>query len=392
MNTLIKLSIALFSVVTVAADKSEYESCECPKVECPACMRADGITFVSQKCGENGSKTRSCSQPKCVENLTADGKCAKRPVPVATTPAGESAKTTTGDAATSKVIGAVKVVKGSVQIVGADGKPKAVVQGQEIHEHDGIVTGNDAGTVLDLEGGNRVHVLEASKVNIQEYNSSEESKKAVFNLLRGKIRNQVKEKYNSKTSRYQVVTPGVVAGVRGTDFVISHEETDHGVTRVETIEGTVQLAERAGDKEATVKKGEAVTYVIDDLEKRGDSEWSSLAQKGSFNPVYKLTSAQLAQLDKTSRLAPDSAVAAIPASKKVERSICKGPSGKLNQCAWKCLNNPKGSKTCQVEQSGVSCVRTRCNANGEWSEETRLPAAAGRACSAEGTVVDSCDY
>jgi hypothetical protein len=78
---------------------------------------------------------------------------------------------------------------------------------------------------------------------------------------------------------------------------------------------------------------------------------------------------------------------------KKEGYICAAPSGKFNQCAWICQNNPKKEKKrCLAAQAGVSCVRQRCNANGVWAEVTTLDAEkASTTCEAK-PVVAACDY
>jgi hypothetical protein len=219
---------------------------------------------------------------------------------------------------------------------------------------------------------------------------SETSKKAVFNLLKGKIRNQVKQKYDNKESHFKVVTPGVTAGVRGTDFVVTHDESSDLVTRVETLEGSVHLAERIGEKEIDVGRGESVTYVMDGRPRNQASDWNNLPVKGIFNPVRKLSVAEYAALARATDL--DSGKRARAVVKRVETPICKSPSGKLNQCAWKCLNNPKGARTCMTDKANVVCARYRCNANGEWADETRLPASAHAECKGEADLVGDCDY
>lgn len=52
-------------------------------------------------------------------------------------------------------------------------------------------------------------------------------------------------------------------------------------------------------------------------------------------------------------------------------AICKNPWGKFNECSYTCEGNPKGAKECLLEK-GASCVRRRCNANGEWAEALKL--------------------
>ncbi len=73
--------------------------------------------------------------------------------------------------------------------------------------------------------------------------------------------------------------------------------------------------------------------------------------------------------------------------------ICAKPGGKLNECSWSCLQNPKGEKSqCLADKPGVSCVRRRCNANGLWGEETTLESGAAMLkCKAQ-PFVSMCDY
>lgn len=73
--------------------------------------------------------------------------------------------------------------------------------------------------------------------------------------------------------------------------------------------------------------------------------------------------------------------------------ICTAPLAKLNQCAWFCEGNPKNEKKkCMVERQDVQCIRRRCNALGEWADETRLPSSLRGACETSLPMVRPCDY
>src|SRR5262249_49762952 len=152
----------------------------------------------------------------------------------------------------AKSIGVVKVVKGNVKIITADGTTKTLSEKDQVHEHDNIVTDASGATLIEFEGGNRTHIHPNTKLTVQEYENSDTTKRATFNLLKGKIRHQVKEKYGGKTSKFEVITPGVVAGVRGTDFIVTQEDQNGWMTRVETLEGSVHVDERIGEKNADV--------------------------------------------------------------------------------------------------------------------------------------------
>lgn len=66
------------------------------------------------------------------------------------------------------------------------------------------------------------------------------------------------------------------------------------------------------------------------------------------------------------------------ADAKVNR-ICSAPTGKLFECAWTCEGSrAKAGSKCPLEAPGIQCVRTRCNANGEWADRAVLEGAEAR--------------
>lgn len=370
-----------------------YVPCECPVATCPPCQRSEGVNFITEKCGKNNEQRRSCASVKCVaDTASKDPQCAKK------SDNGKATDSARQPSSISSVknsgIGSVKIISGNVQIIRADGSVRSMQKDDVIQEHDAIASDASGSALIEFHGGNRLNIMPNTKMTIQEYQRSEEKRKAILGLLKGKIRNEIREKYaDPQASYYKVKTPAVVAGVRGTDFVVSYDEQEaSAVSKVETFEGMVQLNERIGDKHVMVDGGKAVVYTS--TRPAGTiPEWSDVAQKGKFANIYEMTTAQLAALDASTQLDKNRLFAKkSTASAKKEPAICKSPGGRLNQCAWKCVNNPKGAKTCRTDMPSVSCVRTRCNANGEWSEETRLPASAGQECLSEGYSIESCDY
>ncbi|MBX3019789.1 MAG: hypothetical protein KF767_18020 [Bdellovibrionaceae bacterium] len=71
-------------------------------------------------------------------------------------------------------------------------------------------------------------------------------------------------------------------------------------------------------------------------------------------------------------------------------SVCRDPAGRFNDCAYTCLNNPKGAKSCELDRAGVSCVRRRCLASGVWGDPFTF-AKHLAVCDAK-VVVKPCDY
>ncbi len=191
-------------------------------------------------------------------------------------------------------------------------------------------------------------------------------------------------------------TPAAVAGVRGTDFVVTHKQGGD-ITKVETLEGIVELGGHNQTDKTTVKKGQYASFVV--LASSGgvfdESAITSFVQKGFLTPVYKLAENQRERLQIELDFQDDGSdrIVASNRNQKEDETLCQSPKGQFNQCLWKCENNPSGQSTCRTDLSGVSCVRKKCDLNGRWSQTERVPASTGTVqCSAEGAVVGACDY
>jgi len=72
--------------------------------------------------------------------------------------------------------------------------------------------------------------------------------------------------------------------------------------------------------------------------------------------------------------------------------ICDEPPAKLDECVWRCRGPVAGQKLkkCDVSKAEISCIRQRCNANGQWGDDFVLPAGQSR-CELR-PVVGPCDY
>ena len=113
-----------------------------------------------------------------------------------------------------------------------------------------------------------------------------------------------------------------------------------------------------------------------------------------MTPVYKMTANEIKKLNWDTKVDYDEKVnRALAKSKSSDGHICSAPKGRLNQCLWQCRNNPDGEKKCRTDLPQVNCVRQRCNANGDWADDTRLPASYFDMCKPSGEVkVGPCDY
>lgn len=72
--------------------------------------------------------------------------------------------------------------------------------------------------------------------------------------------------------------------------------------------------------------------------------------------------------------------------------ICAKPFAKYNQCLWTCVGARPADIYCDLERQGVYCQRKRCNGNGQWEEESRLPASQRHNCQGPKPVIATCDY
>lgn len=138
------------------------------------------------------------------------------------------------------VHGILRVVKGDVRVISAsDGKEIKAKIGQKVYPKDTIIAGVDSRAKIVMVDNNEINISPDSKVVIQsyEYNPEADTKKVNLNVLYGKIRAKVNQKYEGE-NRFQVKTPSAVAGVRGTDFMTSYSN-DTKVTQIVTFEGSV---------------------------------------------------------------------------------------------------------------------------------------------------------
>ena len=382
----------LFLVLGFSFSLFADNSCECPKLGCDPCSVERGVKFFTEKCGPSNGKVKSCARPTCVPIDVATRECPVLPkadagprAPVVVTGNIASAAPA-ADASQVASAGKVKVLQGSVSITHADGQKTVVVKEADVAEGDRIESAKDGGAVVHFNGGNKLHVQPDTAVEIKEFRDqqAEGTRKAMLNLIRGKIRNQVTQKYNGKTSYYRVSTKGAVAGVRGTDFVVEHRETGKLETRIETLEGRVTFMNLDETDSREVAQGEGASYVAP-LPTSSD-----FIVKGKLSDVYKMNPEYIAVLDTDTRM---DVIRVAKRDTATESLICDKPKAALNKCSWRCENNPKGEKICRTDLDNVRCVRQRCNANGVWADEARMPAAiAPNICPPSGFDVKDCDY
>jgi hypothetical protein len=150
-----------------------------------------------------------------------------------------------GHASANDVHGVLQVVKGDVQIKSVkDGKTSKAKVGGKIFPKDTIITGKDSRAKIVMVDKNVINVSPDSSLEIQNYEyAPEQGKKDVLlNVIYGKVRSKVEQKYDGKGAKFQVKTPTAVAGVRGTDFMASFNQSNRA-SSVVTFEGRVEFGQ-----------------------------------------------------------------------------------------------------------------------------------------------------
>lgn len=136
--------------------------------------------------------------------------------------------------------GVFMVVKGNVKIQGPNSSSEAKV-GSKIHEGETVVTGDDSRAKIVMTDRNIINISPNTQLKIEKYSNTSKDKNVRLNLIEGKVRNNVEQKYDNKNSKFEVRTATAVAGVRGTQFITSYNSSTR-VTEVITLKGQVSFA------------------------------------------------------------------------------------------------------------------------------------------------------
>ncbi|MCB0413283.1 MAG: FecR domain-containing protein [Bdellovibrionales bacterium] len=392
MLYVLTIIISIFNWASI--EKAWSNECECPLIECSACQANGGLEFYTSKCQASG-KLLSCSKPKCVPlNPLPDVCTASLPQKkreIASQPRQED-----GSYAEAQVeIGSIIELSGISWVLDVLKKKQAVKLGMKVYESDTILTGPQGKVRVVFSDKNEINLSPDTELKLSEYkvNPKKEKRRALFDLIKGKVRSKVHQKYEGKdVSRYQIKTKSAVAGVRGTDFVVTFSEGDKEVTKVQTLKGEVNLKDSHSEDNVNIRKGQYASFVAARSDLFETNEMKEFVKRGYLTPVYKLSKTEIAQLDWSTRVHSEGAVVAVAEEQSKVEGLCQSPVGRMNSCVWTCENNPSGETSCRTDLKEVKCVRKRCNANGEWAEESRMPSSRGYFCPAENSKVGPCNY
>lgn len=141
----------------------------------------------------------------------------------------------------ANVNGVFRVVKGQVMVKSHQtGQTTRARLGAKVYPQDIIITSKNSRAKIVMIDHNEINVLPDSHVELKsyQYNPAKHEKNVLLKVLYGKVRAKVQQKYDGRTSRFQVRTPSAVAGVRGTDFLTGYDQMNHR-SNVVTFRGTV---------------------------------------------------------------------------------------------------------------------------------------------------------
>lgn len=139
--------------------------------------------------------------------------------------------------------GVMMVVKGSVQIQSAKEKKLIAAKiGAKVFAQDVIITGPDSRAKIVMSDKNEINVSPDTRLELEKYvyNPQKNEKNVLLNVVYGKVRSQVNQKYDADKNTFRVKTPSAVAGVRGTDFLASFDPGPK-VSKVVTFSGVVEV-------------------------------------------------------------------------------------------------------------------------------------------------------
>lgn len=141
----------------------------------------------------------------------------------------------------SNVHGIFKVVKGKVLVISKSGSQKMARIGLRVFPQDKIKTAANSRAKIVMTDSNIINVSPDTEVALSKYefDKKTDKKNVLINVIYGKIRSKVSQKYEGE-NKFQVKTPSAVAGVRGTDFLTSYDSSSRR-SEVITFEGRVEF-------------------------------------------------------------------------------------------------------------------------------------------------------
>jgi len=135
---------------------------------------------------------------------------------------GASAQSTSSAVAAQEHAGFVKAVRGTAQLLAADGTARPASAGDRVGQVDRIVTGADSAVSLVLRDGTTLVVGPSSRLDVKEFHfdSTTHDGGLLVSLLRGSLRMITGLIGKTNPDAVRVETQTATIGIRGTDFIV----------------------------------------------------------------------------------------------------------------------------------------------------------------------------
>lgn len=151
-------------------------------------------------------------------------------------------------------------LSGTLEVHGPSGEKLGVKRDILLPEESMIETGKESQMLLLLNDGSEILLASQSRLLLKR--TDQQSGTSLFQLLLGKLRAVVTERYTGDPS-FQLGTPTAIVAVRGTRFYV--EVNSHEVTEVDVEQGLVQVTSRKDPDDFVLVKPGFSTRVGPDM-------------------------------------------------------------------------------------------------------------------------------
>jgi|GEM_PF-1070251 len=273
----------------------------------------------------------------------------------------------------------VNEISGKVFIAGKDGVKKEATKGQILVETATLQTGNDGKISLQIDAVRTVYLDEETTLVLPSI-SWETSETPYLYLQTGTLRwtsdagKAPPYSIRLQSPLYEFVAPDG-------EYVLTMNPTVP-FCELRVLRGKIEFSALNADTSALVKESYKIKFVgfLDS----GEIAYDVLLRgkkipRGQLHAPQKMDEFELKQYSFEEQRKKQQAeekkrqqIQQALLKKKIEGQICKSPSAKFNECSWICKNNlSKNKKICAIGPSSpAQCLRYRCDANGNWSDET----------------------
>ena len=146
---------------------------------------------------------------------------------------------------------------GDVQVE-REGAKQPVEMGMELQPLDFLVTGADSSVDLAVTGYGVVKIGAGSRVQVETLSKSASGSEAQLRVERGSVASFVGRR--EKNANYRVATPTAIAGVRGTSFLLSVDDSRKDPrVKIAVLDGAVGVQMPGSQEEIVLEKNSQMT-------------------------------------------------------------------------------------------------------------------------------------